>query len=93
MSMTLNDLIEQLQEMADEHGGGTEVRLATQPAWPFEWSISSVVAAGPGSCAGVPDEGDEAEDDTPDELVVYLAEGTQLGYLPGAVSSQLGWRG
>ncbi len=29
----------------------------------------------------------------PDEgKVVYIAEGAQLGYLPGEVSSELGWR-
>ncbi len=27
-----------------------------------------------------------------DEMVVYLEEGRQLGYLPGAVSEALGWR-
>ena len=52
-----------------------EVRLACQPRWAFEYSIASVV--------GVTLDGDEE--------VVYLGEGSQLGYLPGEASEELGW--
>lgn len=33
-----------------------------------------------------------AELDAQSRVVVYLGEGSQIGYLPGAVASALGWR-
>jgi hypothetical protein len=54
-----------------------EVRLATQTSWPFEWSLSTTDPA-----VGV---------DLDGQPVVYLVEGKQLGYLPGAVRDELGW--
>jgi len=35
--MTAAELIEMLEELDPE----TEIRLMTQPAWPFEWSLRS----------------------------------------------------
>jgi len=43
--MTLGELIERLQEVADEFGDkadDVEVRLAHQPRWAFEYSIAGV---------------------------------------------------
>ena len=37
--MTIDELIERLEEYRDELGGGTEVRLMTQQNWPFENEI------------------------------------------------------
>ncbi len=81
--MTVGELIEMLEGMDED----AEVRFAHQPCWAFEYSISDVV---------------EVELDQDDNgqyhqghgvsKVVYIAEGTQLGYLPGAASEQLGWR-
>ena len=50
----------------------SEVRLMTQPSWPFEYSIDALVGS------------DELGEDfcpanTPDEHVVYIIEGLQLG--------------
>lgn len=73
--MNLNDLIEQLQELREEHGDDVEVRLAIQPHWPLEHSIDNVGAA----------EDDDAR------IVVYIGEGTQHGYLSGAAATALGW--
>jgi len=81
--MTLQDLINQLQELADEFGPDTEVRLAQQPAWAFEYSVGDVAA-----CTSDPDDEDGEEPDAP---VVYISEGQQLGYLPGAAANTLGW--
>lgn len=66
--MTIRELIEQLEDIAGEFGDNAEVRLAVQPNWPFEHSISGL-----GEANGV----------------VYIAEGQQLGYLPGAVTEQV----
>lgn len=74
--MNLRELIEELERCAESYGDEVEVRLAIQPTWPFEHSIDQV-------------EVDNGDLDKP--AVVYIAEGSQLGYLPGEVTSGLGW--
>lgn len=74
--LTVSQLIEELEDLDPD----AEVRLATQPVWPFEWHLS---ASEPGPAMQV------ILDDQP---VVYLVEGEQLGYLPDAVCRELGWR-
>lgn len=72
--MRLSELIENLQMIADEYPDeDPEVRLAMQPGWAFEYSIHSVTP--------VSLEEDRQGEEVP---VVYLSEGAQLGYLPGA---------
>ena len=72
--MLLSELIETLQGIADEYpDADPDVRLAMQPQWAFEYSIHSVTP--------VSLEEDDRGEDPP---VVYLSEGAQLGYLPGA---------
>ena len=71
--MRLSELLETLQMLADDYPDeDPEVRLAMRPRWAFEYSIHSVTP--------VLLEGDRSEE----ALVVYLSEGVQLGYLPGA---------
>jgi hypothetical protein len=74
--MTVQDLIFELQEMNPD----AEVRFASQPSWPFENDIDSVVSV-------------EVENRRTGEAVeiVYLEEGRQLGYLPGEAKEELGW--
>lgn len=45
--MTVGQLLEALQDIADEHGEDVEVRLAHQPHWPFEYSIAEVALVEP----------------------------------------------
>jgi hypothetical protein len=117
------DLIELLQDVDPD----TEVRLAQQPRWPFEYSVGGVARVR----IGGPDEGDvvtfeddagvehtgEVKQTTEDGMLVeeenggvrhvpfhqligyleltevlYIGEGTQLAYLPGNASRELGWR-
>jgi hypothetical protein len=73
--MTVQELMDLLEDLDPE----AEVRMAQQPSWPFEYSISDVMQPEP-----------PAEEDRPN--VVYLVEGSQLGYLPGYVTEDLGWR-
>jgi hypothetical protein len=54
-----------------------EVRLAQQPTWPFEYAIDPTNPA--------------VQVEVDDGPVVYLGEGTQLGYLPQPARQQLGW--
>lgn len=101
--MTLRELIETLTEMVENDGvdPDTEIRLAIQPRWAFEHSISNVVAVDLNEstndfcedhgCSSS-DCGCEVEQEGDEQLVVYIGEGSQLGYLPGAASRRLGWR-
>ena len=73
--MTLNELIERLEEYRDLHGEDCEVRLMTQQNWPFENSITGLVSG-----AEINDTDDEDDEDVDTDAVVYIVEGTQLGY-------------
>ncbi len=74
--MTVADLIAELEFMNPE----AEVRFASQPSWPYEYSINSVQEV----------QIDDEEADEPD-TVIFLEEGRQLGYLPAEAIFQLGW--
>ena len=79
--MTLEELIEELQYLQQSGvPGDTAVRFASQPSWPFEYSINSIREV-------------EVENRRTDETesVIYLEEGRQLGYLPGEAKNMLGW--
>ena len=79
--MTLNALIERLEELRDEMdaGGDAEVRLMTQSNWPFENDIFGLASG--------QEINDEADEDDPNDdgdveadQVVYICEGQQLCY-------------
>lgn len=79
MKMTVGQLIETLEGFDPD----AVVRLAVQPSWPFEHSIGRI---------------EEVEYERKDELgvddpvsVVYIAEDSQLDYLPGIARDALGW--
>ena len=72
--MTVEELIEELKF----YDGELEVRFASQPSWPFEYSINGVIQT-------TVQHRDEEQD------IVYLEEGRQLGYLPKEAKEELGW--
>ena len=72
--MTVGELIEELKYMDED----ATVRFASQPSWPFEYSINGVVQT------IVDNRGNE-------EDIVYLEEGRQVGYLPKEAKDELGW--
>jgi hypothetical protein len=76
--LTAGELIDALSGLDED----TPVRLAHQPAWPFEYGLRGAEVVD-----GVED------DDHPGEpyRVVYLVEGEQRRYLPGLVADQIGW--
>ena len=79
--MTARDLIEELEYAISINGNeDVEVRLAQQPKWAFEYTIDEAVTI-------------EVEDEDTDEKekIVYLSEGSQLGYLNEDASRELGW--
>ena len=72
--MTVGELIHELKYMDED----ATVRFASQPSWPFEYSISGVVQTTVNY--------NENERD-----MVYLEEGRQVGYLPSEAKDELGW--
>ena len=72
--MTVRELIEELRLMDQD----ATVRFASQPSWPFEYSISGVVQT-------TVNYNDNERD------MVYLEEGRQVGYLPSEAKEELGW--
>ena len=75
--MTLDELIERLEEYRDELGGNTEVRLMTQQSWPFENALLGVVS---GEEINDCDDEEFEDEDVEDDHIVYLVEGDQLCY-------------
>ncbi len=72
--MTVRELIDELRLMDQD----APVRFASQPSWPFEYSIYGVVQT-------------TIEKQDQEEDVVYLEEGRQIGYLPTEAKNELGW--
>ena len=73
--MTVDELIERLEEISDGEGlGDAEVLIAVQPTWPLQSTVRGVALSTqlPG------DTEDDVEDDQDDEpAVVWLVEGAQ----------------
>lgn len=76
--MTLDTLIEILNDYREEFGGETEVRLMTQQNWPFENRICGVTSG------REMNETDDADDDDAEDVAedntVYIVEGGQICY-------------
>ena len=103
--MNIRNIIDELEYLASCHGDDTEVRFASQPSWPFEYSISDVIAMtvdmresraraemlDEGMSPEEVNENIDYEEIERDGNVVYLVEGSQLGYLPGDVKDEIGW--
>jgi len=73
--MTIDDLIERLEGYRDEIGGDAEVRLMTQQNWPFENTIHGLASG-----AEINDSDEDDDGDVEADAVLYLVEGSQLGY-------------
>lgn len=71
--------VAELMELLEQYNGGMEVRMMCQPNWPFEYSLAGIV------CKGEIDGSVEMEEDADGVIgiesdVLYLLEGSQLGY-------------
>ena len=73
--MTIDELIERLEEYRDALGGEAEVRLMTQQNWPFE---NEIVGLASGDEINDPDDGED--DDVDEDQVVFIVEGQQRCY-------------
>lgn len=78
--MTLDTLIEILNDYREEFGGNAEVRLMTQQNWPFENRICGLTS-GQEMNEAMDNDDDEADDnDVADDAVIFIVEGEQLSY-------------
>jgi len=106
--MNVRELIAHLECMDPQ----AEVRIASQPHYPFENAIDEVVEVSPPRVL-TKAEFDEMSEDQQEqamidadedrlvlvdedhemapETIVYIGEGSQIGYLPGNVRRDLGW--
>jgi hypothetical protein len=77
--MTIDELIERLEEYRDDLGGEVEVRLMTQQNWPFE---NEIVGLASGHEINDAAEGDDPNDDedVDEDQVVFIVEGQQRCY-------------
>ena len=74
--MTINELIERLEEYREEIGGDAEVRLMTQANWPFEYGITGLASREEINAAV----DEDANEYPPNERILFIVEGQQLGY-------------
>lgn len=70
MAITVQDLIDHLNELVEDGYADAEVRLMMQPSYPMEYSI--------GGSIGSEEIGTDEEDEG--LSIVWLCEGKQLGY-------------
>ena len=78
--MTIDELIERLEEYRDEIGGDAKVLLMTQQNWPFENSIYGLASGAEINDSYHEDEDGEEHEDVTEDAVLYIVEGKQLGY-------------
>jgi hypothetical protein len=79
MTMTIDELIQRLEDYRDELGGDTDVRLMTQSNWPFENNIFGL-ASGAEINDAIDIEDADDDGDAEADQVVYICEGQQLCY-------------
>ena len=78
--MTAKELIEEMEWALERNkGNDVEVRFASQPSWPFEYSVREAHTVELESSDGDKDQ------------VVYLVEGAQLAYLNEHAREEIGW--
>lgn len=80
--MTIDQMISMLEDYRQELGGDAEVRLMTQPSWPFENAIFGMVSGHEinGSQDDEDDEDRIDDEDVEEDGILYICEGEQLGY-------------
>jgi len=77
--MTIDELIERLEDYRGDFGGDAEVRLMTQSNWPFENDIFGL-ASGQEINDAADEDGPTDDGDVEADQVVYICEGQQLCY-------------
>lgn len=78
--MTIGELMERLEELSEQFGDDSEVRIASQPSWPFEYDIKGMVSKNELFQNDEDYTADGKRSDKIGEDVVWIVEGSQLGY-------------
>jgi hypothetical protein len=89
--MTIRELIDELEDLREDLGDDTEVRIAQQPSWPFAYSIGEIAATDSVDVGDKDEDGIAATEADAAPAVIYIGEGRQLGYLDSAGADALGW--
>ncbi len=84
--------------MLEDYDPNSEVRFGSQPSWPFEYEIETLMEINVNKEFVDKRDLDEDYEEDPDweeeeeeHLVVYVKELKQVGYLPGVVKEEFGW--
>ena len=77
------DTVGELIAALADYDPDTPVRLASQPGWPFEYTLGAV--------AQTPDDAEGDGTEPTKDPVVWIGEGQQAGYLPEIACTALGW--
>ena len=87
--MTVSELIRILKSYDPD----SEVRIASQPRWPMEYRINDAIETIADKDGIDEDADDDNMDDRaePENKVVYVVEGYQIGYLGGRALRDMGW--
>lgn len=80
--MTIRELIERLQEIAETTDDEREIRIAQQPTWPLEATIVAVTDPYEEGAGDIP-----ADDTWNDPTVVWIATSETGEYAPTAAWS------
>jgi hypothetical protein len=78
--MTIDELIQRLEDYRDQIGGDANVRLMTQQNWPFENSICGLASGAEINDYDEDDEDGSDDEDAAEVAVLFIVEGSQLGY-------------
>ncbi len=78
--MTIDELINRLEEYRDALGGDTEVRLMTQENWPFENGIIGLASGEEINDARDEEDPDDQDQDVDADDAIFIVEGQQLCY-------------
>ena len=76
MAMTVG----QLKDLLEGYEDDMEVRIASQPNWPFEYGIRGVVSRSEVDEEDPDEEEDEERDPSAPEDCLFIVEGRQLCY-------------
>lgn len=75
--MTVGEIVDILRRYPSD----MEVRIASQPSWPFEYEIADIVSV---------ESDNDGQGYGPE--IVYIGEGRQIDYLSDTAATELGWR-
>lgn len=73
--MTIDELIHELEELKEDHGGDCEIRLMTQPSYPLQHKIAGVVHDVDIANYDAEVNGEDADGEEERENVAWILEG------------------